>query len=65
VWNRKELVTFSAGIGGTAIAQTFGPLKRAVAPSHTEQAMKLGVRAEERGDALVLQQPAATPLTLQ
>jgi YVTN family beta-propeller protein len=61
----QELVTFSAGIGGTAIAQTFGPLKRAVAPSHTEQAMKLEVRAEERGDALVLQQPAATPLTLQ
>jgi YVTN family beta-propeller protein len=61
----QELVTFSAGIGGTAIAQTFGPLKRAVAPSHTEQAMKLEVRAEEKGDALVLQQPAATPLTLQ
>jgi hypothetical protein len=61
----QELLTFSAGIGGTAIAQTLGPLKRAVAPSHTEQAMKLEVRAEERGGALVLQQPAATPLPLR
>jgi YVTN family beta-propeller protein len=57
----QELVTFSAGIGGTAIAQTFGPLKRAVAPSQTEQAMKLEVRAED--GTLVLQQPAATPPT--
>jgi YVTN family beta-propeller protein len=61
----QELLTFSAGIGGAAIAQTLGPLKRAVAPSHTEQAMKLEVRAEERGGALVLQQPAATPLPLR
>ena len=50
-----------AGIGGTAIAQTFGPLKRVVAPPHAEEVMKLEVRAEERGGALVLQQPAATP----
>jgi YVTN family beta-propeller protein len=61
----QELLTFSAGIGGAAIAQTLGPLKHAVAPSHTEQAMKLEVRDEERGGALVLQQPAATPLPLR
>jgi YVTN family beta-propeller protein len=61
----QELVMFSAGIGGTAIAQTFGPLKRVVAPPHAEQVMKLEVRAEERGGALVLQQPAATPPTSQ
>jgi len=52
----QELATFSAGIGGVAIAQTLGPLKRAVAPSQTEPAMKLEVRTEEKGGALVLQQ---------
>jgi len=52
----QELVTFSAGIGGAAIAQALGPLKRAMAPSQVEQAMKLEVRLEEKGGALVLQQ---------
>lgn len=55
----QALLTFSAGIGGVAIAQTLGPLKRAVAPSQKEQSMKLEVRAEGTG-ALVLQQPTAT-----
>jgi YVTN family beta-propeller protein len=61
----QELLTFSAGIGGAAIAQALGPLKRAVAPSQTGQAMKLEVRAEASGGALVLQQLAATPLALR
>ena len=52
----QELVTFSAGIGGAAIAQALGPLKRAMAPSQVEQAMKLEVRLEEKSGALVLQQ---------
>jgi len=52
----QELVTFNAGIGGTAIAQTLGPLKRVIAPSQVEQAMKLEIRAEARNGALVLQQ---------
>ena len=52
----QELATFSAGIGGTAIAQALGPLKRVMAPSQVEQAMKLEVRAEVRSGALVLQQ---------
>ena len=60
----QELVTISAGIGGAAIAQALGPLKRAVAPSQTEQAMKLEVRAEASG-ALVLQQLAVAPLALR
>jgi YVTN family beta-propeller protein len=51
----QELVTFSAGIGGAAIAQALGPLKRAVVPSQMKQALKLEVRAEEKC-ALVLQQ---------
>jgi YVTN family beta-propeller protein len=52
----QELATFSAGIGGTAIAQALGPLKRVMAPSQVEQAMKLEVRLEEKGGPLVLQQ---------
>ena len=52
----QELVTFTAGIGGAAIAQALGPLKRALAPPQVEQAMKLEVRLEEKGGALVLQQ---------
>ena len=52
----QELVTFSAGIGGAAIAQALGPLKRAMAPSEVERAMKLEVRLEEKGGELVLQQ---------
>jgi YVTN family beta-propeller protein len=52
----EELVTFIAGIGGSAIAQALGPLKRVMAPSQVGQAMKLEVRAETRGGALVLRQ---------
>ena len=52
----QELVTFNAGIGGAAIAQAPGPLKRAVAPSQVEHAMKLEVRLEDKGGAPVLQQ---------
>jgi YVTN family beta-propeller protein len=52
----QELITFSAGIGGVAIAQALGPLKRVIAPSQVEQAMKLEVRLEEKSGPLVLQQ---------
>ena len=52
----QELVAFSAGIGGAAIAQALGPLKRAMTPSQSEQTMKLEVRLEEKGGVLVLQQ---------
>jgi len=52
----QELATFSAGIGGAAIAQALGPLKRAMAPSEVEQTMKLEVRLEEKSGPLVLQQ---------
>ena len=52
----QELVAFNAGIGGAAIAQALGPLKRAVAPSQVEQVMKLEVRLEAKDGALVLQQ---------
>ena len=52
----QELVTFSAGIGGSAIAQALGPLKRVMSPSQVEQAMKLEVRLEEKSGPLVLQQ---------
>ena len=52
----QELVTFSAGIGGAAIAQALGPLKRAVAPSNVKQTVKLEVRVEDSGGDIVLQQ---------
>ena len=52
----QELVTFTTGIGGAAIAQALGPLKRTMAPARVEQAMKLEVRLEEKSGPLVLQQ---------
>lgn len=52
----QELVTFSAGIGGAAIAQALGPLKRAVAPSNAEQTMKLEVRVADGAGEIVLEQ---------
>lgn len=55
----QELVAFSAGIGGAAIAQTLGPLKRAVAPSQGSTAMRLEVRTIDGDDTLVLQQAEA------
>ncbi len=53
------LVAFKAGIGGAAIAQTLGPLKRVVAPFGHDHAptMRLEIRAGEKGDGeIVLQQ---------
>jgi YVTN family beta-propeller protein len=53
----QKLATLSAGIGGAAIAQTLGPLKRAVTPSQTAPAMMLEVRSnDENGGQLVLKQ---------
>src|SRR5262249_22020613 len=52
----QELVRFSAGIGGAGIAQALGPLKRVMAPSQVDQAMKLEVRLAERSGDVVLQQ---------
>lgn len=52
----QELVAFMAGIGGAAIVQALGPLKRAVAPSNVDERMKLEVRAEDTGAGILLQQ---------
>ena len=53
----QKLATFSAGIGGAAVAQTLGPLKRAVTPSQTAPAITLEVRPnDENGGQLVLKQ---------
>jgi len=52
----QDLVVFSAGIGGVAIAQTLGPLKRVVSPSQEAPAMKLELRSDSRPGNLVLQQ---------
>ena len=50
----RDLVAFTAGIGGVAIAQTLGPLKRAIAESSDEHAMMLEVRSA--GGDVILQQ---------
>ena len=58
----EELATFTAGLGGVAIAQTFGPLKRVVKPEAKAPAMKLEVRSGESGEGiLVLKQSDAPP----
>ncbi len=52
-----DIATFQAGIGGAAITQTLGPLKRLAAESQTTTAMKLEVRSDEPGAGdLVLHQ---------
>jgi len=53
---RQDLVVFRAGLGGTAIAQSFGPVKRAVQPSGNTSTMTLQVLLGESGADLVLQQ---------
>jgi YVTN family beta-propeller protein len=50
----QELALFSAGIGGAAIAQALGPLKRTMSPSQSRQTMTLEVRLEEKSGTLVL-----------
>ena len=57
----QDLVIFSAGIGGVAIAQTLGPLKRVVAPSQSVTPMKLEVRSNEPGSAGVVLRQAGPP----
>lgn len=55
--NRQDLATFSAGIGGTAIVQTFGPLKQVGADFRTSPAIRLEIRLDGNGMGdLVLEQ---------
>jgi hypothetical protein len=57
----QDLIAFSAGIGGAAVAQRLGPLKRAVAGCPDEGAMKLEVRSSDGGlGELILRQVEAT-----
>jgi YVTN family beta-propeller protein len=54
-----KLLTFTAGIGGIAVVQTFGPLKHAVDPQQPVPAMTLEVRSNEPAEnQLVLRQKA-------
>jgi hypothetical protein len=56
------LVVLTAGIGGMAIVQTFGPLKQVVTGSAAVPAMKLEVRSGEKGDGpLILRQRETGP----
>jgi len=51
---QEDLLVFAAGIGGVAVAQTFGPLKHVVAPQAVDHSSGLEVRAVDSGE-LVLQ----------
>ena len=51
-----ELMTLNAGIGGVAIAQTLGPLKRTVSPSQTGPTMRLELRTADNAPHTVLRQ---------
>jgi YVTN family beta-propeller protein len=53
-----ELVTLKAGIGGVAIVQTLGPLKRAVSASRAGPTMRLELRVANVGGVTVLRQAA-------
>jgi len=57
----QDLVVFSAGIGGVAIAQTLGPVKRVVAPSQSVAPMMLEVRSNEPGSSGVVLRQAGPP----
>jgi hypothetical protein len=62
----QDLATFVAGIGGVAIIQTLGPLKRVVSASQSAAGtMRLELRSNEPGSSeLVLRQagpPKNTP----
>ncbi len=51
----EDLIKLRAGIGGVAIVQALGPLKRAVAGSHSVPAMKLELRSDDTGDVVLHQ----------
>ncbi len=56
----QDLVGFTAGIGGTAIVQTFGPIKHVAVGSKASPAMRLEIRSGESGTGdLVLEQALA------
>jgi len=52
----QDLVTMMGGVGGVAIAQTLGPLKRAIAPGQASAPLTLEVRALDAPGAVILQQ---------
>ena len=52
----QDLVTLMGGAGGVAIAQTLGPLKRAIAPGQLSAAMKLELRTLDDASEVILQQ---------
>jgi hypothetical protein len=54
--NRQDLAVFTAGIGGTAIVQTFGPLKHVGGTAPDVPETKLQVRHDDGVGELVLEQ---------
>ncbi len=57
----QNLALFTAGIGGVAIVQTLGPLKRVISGSPTVVGMKLEVRSDESGSANLILSQAGPP----
>lgn len=58
----EDLAEFNAGIGGTAIVQTLGPLKRVAGASQGGSSMRLEVRLnEDSSGGLVLGQVGGAP----
>jgi YVTN family beta-propeller protein len=58
------IIAFTAGIGGTAIVQTLGPLKHVVQSSQNEPLMKLELRSDEGGEGNLVLQQTDTPPTI-
>ncbi len=52
----QDLVTLMGGVGGVAIAQTLGPLKRAIAPGQLSAALTLQLRTSDDANEIILQQ---------
>ena len=57
----QDLVSFAAGIGGVAIVQTLGPLKRVDPRSRSVGARTLEVRSNEPGSGVLVLQQAGPP----
>jgi len=64
--DRQDLVTFTAGVGGVAIVQTLGPMKKIVTGSPAVAPLKLTVFSDQPGAVnVVLQQNGVVPNTPQ
>jgi YVTN family beta-propeller protein len=59
----QDLISFTAGIGGVAIVQTLGPLKRVGASPQTARPMKLEIRSDLPAPEFVVLQQAGSAVS--